>query len=97
MLTVGLSLFSFFFNDTVTTEIYTLSLHDALPIFSVDGHRLKMFKFGGENKGPFEYFGAGRSGDPAQEEYERTADKDLEIRFHASAGTHVVEIGRAHV
>src|SRR5258708_167004 len=24
---------SFFFNDTATTEIYTLSLHDALPIF----------------------------------------------------------------
>src|SRR5947209_18431789 len=27
-----LSLFFFFFNDTATTEIYTLSLHDALPI-----------------------------------------------------------------
>src|ERR1051326_9609907 len=26
-------LFSFFFNDTATTEIYTLSLHDALPIY----------------------------------------------------------------
>src|SRR3712207_7257958 len=24
--------YSFFFNDTATTEIYTLSLHDALPI-----------------------------------------------------------------
>src|SRR5260370_27376605 len=28
--------FFFFFNDTATTEIYTLSLHDALPICSVD-------------------------------------------------------------
>src|SRR5438876_5346405 len=28
-----LSLFFFFFNDTATTEIYTLSLHDALPIW----------------------------------------------------------------
>src|SRR6266496_3735332 len=28
--------FFFFFNDTATTEIYTLSLHDALPIRSVD-------------------------------------------------------------
>src|SRR3982750_5010070 len=28
--------FFFFFNDTATTEIYTLSLHDALPIFVVD-------------------------------------------------------------
>src|SRR2546430_13579697 len=25
----------FFFNDTATTEIYTLSLHDALPIFKL--------------------------------------------------------------
>src|SRR5438105_10673435 len=30
---VGLNFFHFFFfNDTATTEIYTLSLHDALPI-----------------------------------------------------------------
>src|SRR5437870_12686525 len=29
------SFFFFFFNDTATTEIYTLSLHDALPIWSV--------------------------------------------------------------
>src|SRR2546428_8425584 len=28
-----MSFFFFFFNDTATTEIYTLSLHDALPIF----------------------------------------------------------------
>src|SRR5689334_24959547 len=33
-----LSLF-FFFNDTATTEIYTLSLHDALPIYSVRAHQ----------------------------------------------------------
>src|SRR3712207_8700203 len=26
-------MFIFFFNDTATTEIYTLSLHDALPIY----------------------------------------------------------------
>src|SRR6266404_9157097 len=29
------SFFFFFFNDTATTEIYTLSLHDALPIFAL--------------------------------------------------------------
>src|SRR2546430_11373542 len=29
--------FFFFFNDTATTEIYTLSLHDALPIFDLRG------------------------------------------------------------
>src|SRR2546430_12218105 len=37
-------LLDFFFNDTATTEIYTLSLHDALPIFRAGrrtdrGHR----------------------------------------------------------
>src|SRR5690348_18111193 len=32
MLCFRFSVFFFFFNDTATTEIYTLSLHDALPI-----------------------------------------------------------------
>src|SRR5436305_2825384 len=31
--------FFFFFNDTATTEIYTLSLHDALPISPADGKK----------------------------------------------------------
>src|SRR3712207_8007990 len=35
-------LFFFFFNDTATTEIYTLSLHDALPIFYTHGYGLVM-------------------------------------------------------
>src|SRR2546428_9806088 len=30
-----LKILFFFFNDTATTEIYTLSLHDALPIYLV--------------------------------------------------------------
>src|SRR2546426_8313130 len=33
MLCPHMSFFFFFFNDTATTEIYTLSLHDALPIW----------------------------------------------------------------
>src|SRR2546422_9186787 len=32
--------FFFFFNDTATTEIYTLSLHDALPILLGSLHHL---------------------------------------------------------
>ena len=33
----------FFFNDTATTEIYTLSLHDALPIWSIQvGYKCKI-------------------------------------------------------
>ena len=30
----------FFFNDTATTEIYTLSLHDALPIYDRWGRKM---------------------------------------------------------
>src|SRR5476649_2991587 len=35
-------LFFFFFNDTATTEIYTLSLHDALPISHMFSRSLDM-------------------------------------------------------
>src|SRR3712207_9255384 len=35
-------IFIFFFNDTATTEIYTLSLHDALPILLIR-HLLQPF------------------------------------------------------
>src|SRR2546430_13025186 len=33
------SIYVFFFNDTATTEIYTLSLHDALPISAISFRR----------------------------------------------------------
>src|SRR2546430_17163012 len=38
---VMLLFFFFFFNDTATTEIYTLSLHDALPILASAPARLR--------------------------------------------------------
>src|SRR2546421_9060280 len=37
-----LSLFFFFFNDTATTEIYTYSLHDSLPICRVRETRVEI-------------------------------------------------------
>src|SRR5271170_8436714 len=37
MCSIFFNFFFFFFNDTATTEIYTLSLHDALPISDVPG------------------------------------------------------------
>src|SRR5260370_26038085 len=43
-------LFFFFFNDTATTEIYTLSLHDALPI-SWDRHPFRPVFIGGNSLG----------------------------------------------
>ena len=36
-LVVQIVMLVFFFNDTATTEIYTLSLHDALPIWGSSG------------------------------------------------------------
>src|SRR3712207_8094303 len=39
----------FFFNDTATTEIYTLSLHDALPIFA---HNLAANHFRNRSRKP---------------------------------------------
>src|SRR3954462_15349047 len=46
--TVVVLVFFFFFNDTATTEIYTLSLHDALPICLKHTHKnlSKMSLFG---------------------------------------------------
>src|SRR3989442_6127563 len=52
--------FFFFFNDTATTEIYTLSLHDALPICS---HRLE----GGDD-------GEARGADGGQQAAEKPDD-----------------------
>src|SRR2546430_6300835 len=57
----------FFFNDTATTEIYTLSLHDALPIFRRDveaSSRLLRLEAGAPGDG-------GQAG-PAHEEREST-------------------------
>src|SRR5256885_17063826 len=39
--------FFFFFNDTATTEIYTLSLHDALPILITNATLSGPAPFGG--------------------------------------------------
>src|SRR3712207_8622523 len=53
--------FFFFFNDTATTEIYTLSLHDALPIFSTA--ECKDFVAGARaRKNPLTLVGRARSG-----------------------------------
>src|SRR5256885_15967072 len=58
----------FFFNDTATTEIYTLSLHDALPILSLiklqeDANDEARFRRGGSLSGanhcPAHYSGQG--------------------------------------
>src|SRR3712207_8199927 len=42
MIVISYEVFVFFFNDTATTEIYTLSLHDALPICNADVRRQEL-------------------------------------------------------
>src|SRR2546430_4345725 len=60
----------FFFNDTATTEIYTLSLHDALPIFrGADPPRLHRPAARGHRRAeraPRDAEGRGRGGAPAE-------------------------------
>src|SRR3712207_8590615 len=48
ILLVGSLICIFFFNDTATTEIYTLSLHDALPISTGCGSGESMRRMDGE-------------------------------------------------
>src|SRR3712207_8281833 len=50
-----MSVLFFFFNDTATTEIYTLSLHDALPILQGPGGIGETFR----QRYPFDMPGAG--------------------------------------
>src|SRR2546427_9692378 len=82
--------FFFFFNDTATTEIYTLSLHDALPIY-----------FAADDLPAGDHH---QHGDEAvqQDEQDRNA-VHAEVIVHVEAGDpgreldELHEIGRAHV
>src|SRR3712207_8935877 len=64
-----LFIFFFFFNDTATTEIYTLSLHDALPIYAA-------WSLLGSRRRPLRpWLAAGRGPGP-QPEHRATAGAD---------------------
>src|SRR3712207_7339690 len=74
----------FFFNDTATTEIYTLSLHDALPIFSSASVRTSVFpartrKVNANNSAAL----TGRSTPliRSEERFSRNAETDLVCRL----------------
>src|SRR5688572_32509216 len=56
--------FFFFFNDTATTEIYTLSLHDALPIYRRHRGQQRHIIYG-----PIQPRRNGRAFDPRSEEH----------------------------
>src|SRR5262249_57857808 len=68
-------LLSFFFNDTATTEIYTLSLHDALPIYRLMLMVGLSFRERVDRK-------SGSAGMPRSEErFSRNAETDLVCRL----------------
>ena len=87
-------LFLFFFNDTATTEIYTLSLHDALPISEAEGststHELWLF--------PDEWYSAIPAGLPiininAASELFVPGVTDDDIRFGCLAYGVLIKVG----
>src|SRR2546422_5041254 len=77
----------FFFNDTATTEIYTLSLHDALPISherirnsrrgSCDPSTELSLRIGPEQDDPARYGGRARCSDRSEEH-----TSELQSRLH---------------
>src|SRR2546429_8200553 len=68
--------FFFFFNDTATTEIYTLSLHDALPISPALRGRSQLHRRGGPQGARRR--GTRGSGDRRSEEH----TSELQSRLH---------------
>src|SRR6266581_5619606 len=84
---ISVLLFSFFFfNDTATTEIYTLSLHDALPILRRPGVRAR-----GRHRGAHE---SGARGE-RRARLPRDARARLRLRARPAAGRARQLLGRA--
>src|SRR2546427_9268674 len=68
----------FFFNDTATTEIYTLSLHDALPISGVGSCSARSSACGRVSRRTAGGRGPGARGEPCQRRsrHERAGEAD---------------------
>src|SRR5256885_382615 len=75
----------FFFNDTATTEIYTLSLHDALPICGDDVGTLAVLQPGSEQFAGAGAAGAGEHGDGGREGRARGGQRQLGRQAQAAA------------
>src|SRR3989475_7042335 len=80
----------FFFNDTATTEIYTLSLHDALPISRLEGTAVAARRLPSSQRG----------GNPPDRSGRRTRDPPTGgVRCHAANRSHGrgLSVGRGDV
>src|SRR2546430_15206212 len=75
----------FFFNDTATTEIYTLSLHDALPIFPAEqarhGRDVLRHRAVREQAVSLDHIA-----DPAPQQVRRLAGRVVAVDQHPTAG-----------
>src|SRR2546426_12145854 len=88
----------FFFNDTATTEIYTLSLHDALPISRSPRVSLGVRSGnhdGAARSGRRDERGDGRRGEMARRPLQPTGVRDLQLR-HLRRVRRRVPDGRRH-
>src|SRR3712207_4485532 len=78
MTDILLLVFFFFFNDTATTEIYTLSLHDALPIYPHRHHlrlHLRGAGAGPQAGGPGDDAGPARRGGGVRQAQDRKSTR----------------------
>src|SRR2546428_6909469 len=77
----------FFFNDTATTEIYTLSLHDALPISDIEAERKKRDEIEAGKSYCSRRFGGATCDDKSaqylrsEERFSRNAETDIVCRL----------------
>src|SRR5689334_24367153 len=78
---IVLFFFFFFFNDTATTEIYTLSLHDALPISAPDPSERSERKVLGR-RWHTRHVTTSRRGCPSQSSEIGRAHVELQSQFH---------------
>src|ERR1019366_10703830 len=82
----------FFFNDTATTEIYTLSLHDALPIYHAQG---RILYAGQEGSGPPHHRRSEEHTSELQSLTNLVCRLLLEKKNKNTAHTHMALLGRA--
>ena len=91
-------LFFFFFNDTATTEIYTLSLHDALPIsdFADLAKKYSDDKGSAVNGGTLAWFTKGQTVQAFEKKSFSLRKGEISRPFMSEFGYHIVKLLDKH-